>query len=502
MVTSIKCVVWIAASAFVVAACADQPAVTVYNQNFGLVRERIQLELHEGENQLTFSDIAAHVEPDSVILRDPAGKHALRVLEQNYRNDPLTQDLLLSLFEGKRIEFQIGDKTVPGKIVRSGYVPHRAAWQQYGQEYMYSQMAYSGSWGGSGVPIIEIDGALRFGVPGVPLFPNLADDTVLKPTLEWVLSTDIAGKLDCELSYVTGGMSWKADYNVLSASEGDELELVGWVTIDNQCGRTFENARIKLMAGDVSKVQERIGGYRRSSYLMSGTADQMQPPVSEKAFDEYHLYTLNRATTLRDRETKQVEFIRAAGIQSRKAYVYDGVLIDWERYRGWDPYSLRVNREFGAQANSKVWVVCEFENTEANQLGMPLPAGRMRFYRGDEDGRHEFTGENEIDHTPKDEAVRVYTGNAFDLRGEHVRTQFEVSNQQDWLDETFEIKVRNHKDKPVTVRIMEHLYRWSNWEIVEKTHDFEKRNSQTIEFPIEVPANGETSVRYKVHYTW
>lgn len=492
----------IVAAFFVGAVRADQPVVTIYNQNFGVVREQIPLDLQAGENRLTYTEIAAHVEPDSVILRDAAGRRALRVLEQNYRNDPLSQELLLSLYEGQTIDFLVGDKVVSGRIVRSGYVPHREAWQQYGQAYYLRQIAYSG--GGSSAPIIEIEGKLRFGVPGLPLFPNLATDTILKPTLEWVLGTDAAGRIECELSYVTGGMNWKADYNVLAPEQGDELELIGWVTIDNQCGRTFENAWIKLMAGDVSKIQEaETMGFARSSLAGGrGGAGDMMPPVSEKTFDEYHLYSINRATTLRDRESKQVEFIRAGGVQSRRVYVYDGLQIDWSRFRGWDAYSLRIQRDFGAPANKKVWVIREFENAEANQLGLPLPAGRMRFYRGDADGRYEFTGENRIDHTPKDEAVRIYTGNAFDLVGEHTRTDFQISNNQDWLDETFEIKVRNHKDEPVSVRIAERLYRWRNWEIVEKSHDFVKKDSQAIEFPVEVPANGEMVLTYKVHYTW
>ncbi len=482
-------------------AAAGQPAVTVYNQNFGVVRERITLDVEPGVNRLSVTDISAHVEPDSVILRDPTGRHHLQVLEQNYRNDPLSQALLLSLYEGQTIGFQLADKkVVTGRIVRSGFVPHRQAWQQYGQPYYQTQSSRMS--GGAGQPIIELDGVLRFGLPGTPLFPSLADDTILEPTLHWLLETDAAGRLEAELSYVTGGMSWKADYNVVAPQQGDVLDLVGWVTIDNQCGKTFEDARVKLMAGDVSKIQPRNGvsGGRRSlqslGYLSSG------PPVTEQTFDEYHLYTLRQPTTLRDRETKQVEFVRAAGVQSRRLYIYDGARIEHWRYQGWDPYSLRTNREYGNQSNPKVWVMREFENTTDNSLGIPLPAGRLRFYRSDDDGQLKFTGENEIDHTPQDETVRVYTGSAFDLVGERRRTHFEVSNTQDWLDEAFEIKVRNHKDESIEVRIVEHLYRWRSWEIVEKSQDYLKTDSQTIDFRVQVPPNSEQTVTYKVHYTW
>ena len=206
---------------FGVAAFAEPPAVTVYNQDFGVVRETIGLDLQPGVNRLAFNDVAAHVEPDSVILRDPAGRVHLQVVEQNYRADPLSEALLLSLYEGKTIDFLVPGKEAPlkGKIVRSGYVPHPQAWQRYGQQYYYTQAAYMGQAGG-GQPIIEIDGQLRFGLPGTPLFPSLADDTILKPTLDWVLETDAAGQLAAELSYVTGGMSWKADYNVVAPEAG------------------------------------------------------------------------------------------------------------------------------------------------------------------------------------------------------------------------------------------------------------------------------------------
>ena len=487
---------------------ADQPAVTVYNQNFGVVREHIALDFKPGLNTLEVTEITAHVEPDSVILRDPTGTHRIQVLEQNYRADPLSQALLLSLFEGQEIDFLVANQPEPvrGRIVRSAYVPHRQAWQRYGQQYFYTQQArFSDPMSGGGQPIIEIDGKMRFGLPGTPLFPSLADDTILKPTLNWVLETDAAGRVRVELSYVTGGMSWKADYNVVAAGDDDVLDLIGWVTIDNQTGRTFADARVKLMAGDVSKIQPGesggLGGGLRSMSAMDFSG-AMGPPVSEKTFDEYHLYTLNRATTLRDRETKQVEFVRTTGVQSRRLYVYDGAEIDWWRYRGWDLYSLRANRELGSRSNPDVWVMREFENTEENHLGMPLPAGRVRFYRQDDDGQLEFVGENKIDHTPKDEPLRVYTGNSFDLVGERRRTDFAVDNNATWLDEAFEIKLRNHKDEPVEIRIVEHLYRWYGWEIKEKSHDFEKTESQTVEFRVTVPPDGEQTVAYKVHYTW
>jgi hypothetical protein len=329
----------------------------------------------------------------------------------------------------------------------------------------------------------------------------LSDDTVLTPTLSWLLESAEAGPLRAELAYVTGGLSWEADYNVVAPEHGDVLDLVGWITIDNQSGKTFREARIKLMAGDVHKIEE--GEIASDAYLGKRMmAAEMAAPVTEKAFDEFHLYSLARLTTLRDRETKQVEFVRGAGIASSTLYVYDGAAIDPNQWRGWDAANLRNNPDYGTQSNTKVWVMREFENSEENGLGLPLPRGRMRFYRQDEDGQLEFTGENVIDHTPKDETLRLYTGNAFDLVGGRVRTDFRIDHDDDWLDESFRITLRNHKEVPVEFRVVEHLYRWTNWEIVTSSEEWTKTDSQTIEYRITVPPDGEHELSYTAHYTW
>jgi hypothetical protein len=502
-----KCTKLIAVFLFAVGCTAlAEPSLTIYNQNFAVVRERLNLNLKRGSNTISVTDITAHLEPDSVILRDPAGKRALQILEQNYRADPVSQGLLLSINEGKVLEFITRDKNneeriVKGKIIRSGYVPHQVGMQRYGAQYRASQMAYAS--GPSGQPIIEVDGKLRFSMPGEPIFPTLADDTILKPTIYWVLNTDAGGKLDAELSYITGGMSWKADYSMLAQDNSNRIDVIGWVTVDNQSGRTFESAKIKLMAGDVSKIQQEPYALYEMAALGSRAGDMSMPAgVSEKAFEDYHLYTLNRKTTLHDRETKQVEFLRAEDVNSQNLYVYDGVKID-SRYRNWDSESIRNSREYGTQSNPKVWIMREFKNTKENNLGIPLPRGTMRFYRRDDDGQLEFTGENVIDHTPKDETVRVYTGNAFDLVGERKRTEFQIDISRCWLDESFEIKVRNRKDKDaVEIRVVEHLYRWMGWEIVKKSDDFTKTESQTIEFRTRLEPGQEKTITYKVHYTW
>ncbi len=486
---------------------ASQPALTIYNQNFAVVRDTVPLDLKQGLNDVRFAETTAHLEPDSVILRDPAGKTSLQILEQNYRNDPVSQELLLSLFEGKTIDFLVSEPNKPntivaGKIVRSGYVSHGAeAMQRYGQRYAMAQSSMSYQSGGALQPIIEVDGKLRFSLPGQPLFPPLSDDTILKPAIEWQLQADNAAKLDAELAYVTGGMSWEANYNIVAAENSDLLDLIGWVTIDNQSGKTFENAKIKLMAGDVSKIQ-RGEAFDTANEMAAARLAAAPAPVSEKAFEDYHLYTLARPATLRDRETKQVEFIRAGGVKSERIYVYDGLKINWQRYGGYSMENMRNNQDLGTEMETKVAVMREFKNSEANHLGMPLPKGRLRFYKQDNDKQLEFTGENLIDHTARDETLRVFTGNAFDLVGERQRTNVKLDSANHWIDESFEIKLRNHKKEAVEILAVEHLFRWTNWEITQKSDPFVKTNAQTVEFRVPVKPEEEKIIRYTVHYSW
>jgi hypothetical protein len=446
------------------------------------VRDTVPLDLQSGVNTVRYAGATAQVEPDSVILRDPGGKHSLQILEQNYRNDPVSQELLLSLFEGKTIDFErmrLKDNTqtselIPGKIVRSGYVPGGEAQQ----------------------PIIEVDGKLQFQLPGTPLFPDLGDDTVLKPTLNWLLQSDKPGKFDAEVGYVTEGLDWSASYNLVSPEKGDTVDLVGWITMNNNSRKTFENARIKLMAGDVNRIQpqNRPMGVVRS--MMQAETLNGVPPVTEKAFDEFHLYSIARPTTLHDRETKQVEFVHAEKVFAPTIYVYDGAA-DYRFYGG-----LIEAENYGTEGNKKVWVKREFVNSETNHLGIALPAGKLRFYRRDDDGQLQFVGEDTIDHTPRNETIRVTTGNAFDLVGERKQTSFHVDTGDKVMDESFEIKLRNHKKEPVQIRVVEHLYRWSNWEITAKSDDFVKKDSQTIEFNVPVKPDEEKTVTYTVHYSW
>jgi hypothetical protein len=501
--------------AAVLAPCSAsaQSALTIYNQNFAVVRETVPLDLTRGVNAVTFDRATLHVEPDSVVLRDPKGKVALRILEQSYRADTASQPLMLSLFEGKELKFLArnpdgSERVVRGKVIRSGYTPNVEAAQRYGQGFYQRQMAMGGGWGGNqggGSPIIEVDGELRFSLPGEPIFPSLADDTVLRPTLTWQLHSDRASKLDAELGYVSGGLSWEAAYNLVSPEKGDTLEIVGWVTLDNQSGKTFADAKVKLMAGDVSKLVPNEGnvGALRMRASHDGFAASAPAPVTEKAFDEFHLYSLPRPVTLRNRETKQVEFLRASGVKSQTVYVYNGASIDPRRYNGWNQESVRNDRDYGTQSNPKVWVYREFKNTKENGLGVPLPKGRTRFYRGDEaDGALEFTGENALDHTPEGETVRIYTGDSFDLVGERKRTDYKLNNRNDELEEAFEIRLRNRKKESVEVRVAERLYRWINWTLVENSDAYVKTDDRNIEFRVTLAPDEEKVVTYRVRYDW
>jgi hypothetical protein len=460
-----------------------QPALTIYNQNFATVRETIPLELKKGVNEIRFKDATAQVEPDSVILRDSKGGKVLTILEQTYRADPVSVALMLSLNESKEIDFFVKgldgkpDRTVKGRIVRSGD----------------SRLD----------PIIQVEGQLQFSLPGEPRFPALADDTILKPTLSWKLFSEQATNMEAEIAYITGGMSWEAAYNIVAPENGDLLDLTGWVTMGNQTGKTFTDAKVQLVAGDVMKIEPQ--NERGLGLMMSKAADPFAgaaPQVTEKSFDEYHLYRLPLATTLHDRETKQVEFIRASGVKAERIYVYDGLKSEPNRWGNPAMSQIRDNPEYGTESNSKVSVMREFKNSKANNIGLPLPCGKVRFYRQDDDGQVQFIGENTIDHTATDETLRIFTGNSFDLVGERTRSKFDFKVDDKWFDETFEIKLRNRKKETVEIRVVEHLYRWTNWTIRDESSTFLKTDAQTIEFRVTLKPDEERAVRYTVHYAW
>jgi hypothetical protein len=440
------------------------PALTIYNQNFAVVRETLPLELQAGVNTVNFSGATTQLEPDSVVLRDVAGRVPLRILEQSYRADAASQGLLLQMHEGRVLDFILTDRdakeyTVQGRVIRSGYK----------------------SAGEAATPIIEVDGKLRFSLPGQPVFPGLGDDAILQPTLSWQLHAPGAVRLEAELGYITGGMSWQAAYNLVAPEKGDQVDIVGWVSLRNDTGKRFDQAAVKLMAGDVNRVQPPAAFAPRRQKEMMMAAMAADAGVTEKAFDEFHLYSLPRPVTLRDQETKQVEFLRATGVTAPQLYIYDVL-------------------KYGA----KVATVREFKNTKENGgLGLPLPAGRARFYRQDAaDGRLEFVGENNLDHTARNETVRLYTGDVFDLVVERKQADMQVSARNDFREEAFEITLRNRKSEPVEVRVVEPLQAGLNWRFVQQSEPHEKLAADSVEFRLKLQPDEEKILTYRVRYEW
>jgi hypothetical protein len=324
-----------------------------------------------------------------------------------------------------------------------------------------------------------------------------------RPTLVWDVTSPTGGNQRSRVTYQTGGVTWWADYNLIF-NEGKDansgvLDLSAWVSVINQSGTAYPNARLKLIAGDVHRapVPEVMGGMAKRAFAMADAVAQA-PGFQEKSFFEFHLYTLQRPTTLTNNSTKQIElFDQARQIPAKKILLYNGAP-DMYLY----PSPL-IDRNFPDASNKKVDVYLEFRNDKEHGLGVPLPAGRIRVSKLDAaDGSLEFIGEDRIDHTPKDEQVRVKLGSAFDVVGERKQTDFTVDSKARWMEEQIEVKLRNHKDQAVKVVVNEKLFRWTHWKILTKTHEFMKEDSQTITFPVEVPKDGETFVRYRVRYTW
>ena len=297
-------------------ASAQQPqpvALTIYNQNFAVARTFLELDLHAGVNEITTDSVTSRLEPDSVVLRDPSGKRVVRVVEQNYDSAIVSQEWLLQKYEGKTIDFQVfapqGPKVVQGKIIRAGF--------NRPQEYTFDGQQIGGQ---SAQPLIEVDGKMQFQLPGTPLFPATTDGMLLKPTLRWQIDSGASDRFNAELAYITGGLSWESTYNVVAPDNSDvtgdeKADVLGWVTIHNQSGTDFPEARIKLMAGDIAKIQGQ-GGYSTGAALMQMEAkarDMMQPGVTQKAFDDFHLYDLNRTVALHDGETKQTKSVGTHG---------------------------------------------------------------------------------------------------------------------------------------------------------------------------------------------
>ena len=483
---------------FALGLVAQQPEaatqLTIYNQDFAVARTTVPLDLHSGETEVLTTRVTSMLEPDSVILRDPSSHHAFKVMEQNYDAAVVTQQWMLEKFEGQTIDFEVQGA--------GGVDPATGMPRPPQPQIIKGRIVRAGS-----QPLIEVDGHLQFSLPGMPLFPASTDGLLLKPTLRWQIESAKAAQFPAELDYITRGMSWQATYNVVVPESkdvtGPELaDILGWVTINNTSGSDFDKATIQLMAGDVAKIINSNGIMGGMGYAMKAMEmDQMAaapPQVTQKAFDDFHLYDLHRTVSLRNGETKQVQFLEASGVTVQRTYQFNG---NDSNFRNFYSGYHDENRANGA-SGTKVQIREEIRNAEANHLGMPLPSGRLRLYRRETSGQLQFVGESMIEHTAADQTVQVVSGEAFDLKAERRQTDFHVNNNGHTIDEAFEVVLSNAKDVPVVIHDVERMNRAENWAITDKSGDFSKKDSHTIDFPVTVPAKGQARLTYTVHYTW
>ncbi len=449
---------------------------------YAIVRQERPITLNQGRTTIRITDVASQIDPTTVSfvsLTDAANTH---VLEQNYEFDLVSNEKLMQKFLDREITVEQAHgetiETIKGKLlsVAGGIVLQSAD---------------------GGVQVINGYSNVRF--------PELPGGLITRPTLVWEVATDRPGEHQARIAYETKAIAWWADYNVVFAEGKDAnsglLDIGAWVSILNQSGATYNDAKLKLIAGDVGRAPEpqafQVGGMARRSMKAAVAMDEAG--FEEKSFFEYHLYTLGRSTTIPDNSTKQIElFPTARQVPCDKVMVYYGLGSRYPIYG-----SPMVDRNFGVQSNKKVDIYLRFKNKKEIGMGMPLPSGRIRVSKLDPaDQSLEFIGEDAIDHTPKDEEVLIKLGSAFDVVGERTQTDFAIDTRRNTMDEKIEIKIRNHKDEKVKVIVKENLYRWTNWEITQRSHPFEKIDSRTIHFPIEVEKDDEVTIEYTVHYSW
>lgn len=436
--------------------------ITVYNQNFGLVRETRRLDLASGRSFLEFADVASTIQPETVHITSLSGR-PLAVLEQNYRYDLLSPQKLLEKYVGREVT-----------VYRSNPVT--------GEELPVRATVLSVNQG----PVLRIGDEITFNYPGRFSFPEVPDNLISKPTLVWMLD----GREErprVEVSYLAGSLNWRADYVLVMNEDDSEGSLVGWVTLDNQSGASYENATLKLVAGDV----QRVSGNQPREQLYRGAAmaaDALeQEAFLEESFFEYHLYTLSRPATVLNNEKKQVTLLEADGFDVTKRFIYYGAS-QYYRSQWGQPFQ-----------NQKVGVYLDFENDEENGLGMPLPKGVVRVYKRDGSGAQQFVGEDLIDHTPRDERVRIKMGEAFDVIGDRRQTEYDVISSC-VTESAWEIELRNHKDEDITVQVVEPV--GGDWTLLESSHRPDRIDAFTFSFDAVVPARGETTVSYRVRVRW
>ncbi len=459
--------------------------LTIYNQNLSLIREERTFTLARGVSRVTVPDIPSTIDGTSVHFVSRTDATAVKVLEQNYQFDLVSQAKLMEKYIGKQVEFIRLDEatkkeyTVTGKLLATGFPTG------------FGNVSYSGGM------IAEINGKIEINPAGRIVLPSLPEGLILRPQLEWLISNTKEGVHKTELSYLAGQMSWSCNYVAVLDKSDSKLDLTGWVTLTNNSGTTFKNAGLKLVAGDVNLVRQR---FEHDMMMKSTAAEAARPQFTQSELFEYKLYSLQRKTDLANNETKQIELTSSKNVAAKKVFIYDGLADNW-RYWAHN-YSYRSQGSFGQQSNPKVGVFVTFRNDEKSGLGIALPKGKVRVYKRDTDGKEQFIGEDEIDHTPKDEELKLYLGNAFDLVGERVQKDFKSISSGRVVEETIEIKVRNHKNEPVEVQVYEHPWRWSEWEIVKTNAEWEKVDQATIKFPVTIAKDGEKVVTYTIRYSW
>jgi len=440
---------------------------------YAIVRHDRTYDIEKGLHSLRITDVAALIDPTTVTFTS-LDQTATRVLEQSFQFDLVSQAKLIQRYLGQRITLELprGDRAdlVEGVLL--------------GASDGLTLLMDDGS-----VQAIRNYGNLRF--------DQLPGGLITRPTLEWLLDSPSAGRQKTRIAYETQGMTWWADYNIVyDESRSCTMDLSAWVSIINQSGAGYANARLKLIAGDVHRAEQQQP--RRDVVYEMAVADQAAARFVEKPFFEYHLYTLDRRTDLPDNATRQLQLMPTAqGIACTKELVFAPTLdTPWWGYQ-------QLDQDYGRYGKSDVDVFLRFRNDQAQQLGIPLPAGRIRVMQADpEDDSLEFVGEDVINHTPRNEDVLIEMGNAFDIVGERKQTDFRLDQRTRNLWETFEIRLRNHKDAAVSVAVLENLYRSANWKIEGASQDFGKENSNRIRFDVKVPSEEEVVLTYTAHYWW
>ena len=473
--------------------------LTIYNQNLSLIREERKIDFKKGMSRVVIPDIPATIDGTSLhflSLTDPSG---VSVLEQNYQYDLVHQAKLLEKYLGKQVEFVRFDEekkkeySVTGKLLATGWTQQiQPSYDAYGR--------YAGSrpnFNAAGGMVAEIGGKIEINPSGRLVLPTLPEGLIVKPQLQWLVSSARNGEHKTEISYLAGELSWLCNYVAILDKNDAKIDLTGWVTLTNNSGTTFKDAGLKLVAGDVNLVRESFDQIR--SGRMETMAKEAAQFTQGELF-EYKLYTLQRHTDLTNNETKQIELTSANNVAAKKVFIYDGLADQWQAWSG--NYSYRSQGSYGQQSNSKVGVFVTFRNNQKAGLGIPLPKGKVRVYKRDDDGKEQFIGEDQIDHTPKDEEVRLYLGNAFDIVGERAQKDFKSLASGHVVEETIEIKVRNHKTESVEVMVYEHPWRWNQWEIVKSNTEWEKVDQSTLKFPVKIGKDGEKVVNYTIRYSW